>query len=829
MFPNEKIHLHTDRSLYMGGDTLWFRAYLVNAINNQPENTSRYVYTELVNPFGKVVDRVKVRQDIDSLFYGYLPLDMDLPGGEYTVRAYTRYMENEGEEFFFRKPVRIVTPFEKALRTELSWEEVPLSRQMKGSLGLTKQATGTRIPLENITLSNESGRLDHWTKDKQCHFKVTPNKYKHNVIMLEASNYRQYIPLSLPQNDYVVDFLPEGGNLPAGVLSRMAFKALNTWGGSEEISGMVKDETGKEVCRFQTEHAGMGSFNWMPEAGKRYHAECVSQSGVARNFALPMAQPDVCSLSVVENCGKFLVSIRSGQEQAGTDRLFTLLVHERGVPLLIREIRPSSLIRIDRKIFPSGVLHFVLVSTDGKIFSERLAFVRNDDQVLTDIHPQQEIYGHREKVQLSVSLRDLAGNPVVGNVSMAVTDNGDLSPDNGHTIYTSLLLSSDLRGYIENPGWYFQSEGPDRQAYLDLLMLTQGWRQYHLEEALAGIYQSPEIQPEMYQRLTGEVKRLVGSKGISEAQVLVHIPMEKVVEKTTTDQQGKFEFEHFEFPDSTQYQLQALTAKNKGNVLLSLHEETFPAVNEVWPLNVKRSHHHPLLSDQPISVKFVDKSNRRMEHVDGMRHIFLEDVVVTAKKRERAQTPYEGIIGGMTLKRKDIEGTPQMDLSIFLQARFPGILTKPIKIILDGFPVRDSLMERQILSSLNINDIEQIDYNRDPAAGLAWFPMEGGAFIAITLKKDAAPESLPKNIYFTQLLGYQKPTTIYSPQYETRQQKENPIPDLRTTLYWNPCIHTDEQGNASVEFYTSDSEASFSVVIEGIADDGTLMRSVKQF
>ena len=90
LFPNEKIHLHTDRSLYMGGDTLWFRAYLVNALDNKPEKTSRYVYAELVNPFGNVVNRVKIRQDTDSLYYGYLPLDIDLPGGEYTIRAYTR-------------------------------------------------------------------------------------------------------------------------------------------------------------------------------------------------------------------------------------------------------------------------------------------------------------------------------------------------------------------------------------------------------------------------------------------------------------------------------------------------------------------------------------------------------------------------------------------------------------------------------------------------------------------------------------------------------------------------------------------------------------------
>ena len=834
LFPNEKIHLHTDRSLYVGGDTLWFRAYLVNAINNQPEKTSRYIYTELVNPFSKVVNRVKIRQDVDSLFYGYLPLDTDLPGGEYTIRAYTRYMENGGESFFFRKPIRVVTPFDKALKTDLSLERKSAIKQVTGILEMKNRTTGMGISLENVTVLDEHGEVDYWTKDKQCHFKVTPSKYKHNVIMLEASNYQRYFPLSLPQNDYEVDFLPEGGNLPAGVLSRMAFKVLNTFGLSEEISGVVKDEAGNEICRFQTEHAGMGSFNWIPEAGKKYHAECISRSGVARSFDLPVAQSDAYSLNVIENRGKYLVSIRCGQGQTDTKRLFTLLVHERGVPLLVREIRPSFSIRVDREAFPSGVLHFTLIASDGNVVSERLAFVCNNDQVLADIHTGQDVYGRREKVRLSVILRDATGNPVKGNISVAVTDNGDLSPDSDYTIYTSLLLISDLRGHIENPGWYFQSEEPNRQKGLDLLMLTQGWRQYHLEQALAGDYQSPEIVPELYQRLTGEVTRLVGKKGISEAQVLMHVPMEKVLEKTVTDQQGQFEFGHFEFPDSTQYNLQALTAKNVDKVLLLLREETFPAVNEVWPLSLKSKSHDPQISDQLVSVKFMDKAGRKMEYVNGMRNVFLEEVVVTAKKREVPQTPYEGMIGGMTLKRKDIEDTPMIDLRTFIRSRFPGIYfeggtpcyrQKPVRIILNEFPIQDSVMEGRMLGILNLRDIEQIDFNRDQAAGLAWFPMTGAYFIAITLRKDIPiSEGLPKNIGFIRLLGYQKPAAFYSPKYETMQQQENPMPDLRTTLYWNPKVQTDEQGNASVEFYTADSEAPFSVVVEGITDDGRLIR-----
>lgn len=205
------------------------------------------------------------------------------------------------------------------------------------------------------------------------------------------------------------------------------------------------------------------------------------------------------------------------------------------------------------------------------------------------------------------------------------------------------------------------------------------------------------------------------------------------------------------------------------------------------------------------------------------------------------KTPYESIPSAITIKEEELKKTPMTDLKTFLTSRLPGLIMqpsglyrlrdlaqqepKPITIILNGFPVYDLSIAKSILENTPPQHIEQIDYNRDPAAGLAWFPMTGASFIAITLKMDVAEyDYVPKNVQMPRLLGYQKPAAFYSPKYETMQQKENPMPDLRTTLYWNPKVQTDEQGNASVEFYTADSEAPFSVVIEGITDDGRLIR-----
>lgn len=783
LFPNEKIHLHTDRSVYAGGDTIWFKAYLVNALDNKQETASRYIYSELLDPFGKNVCRVKIKQDKNAQFYGYLPVDNEIPAGQYTVRAYTRYMENAGEEFFFHKPIHIVSPLSKSLSAEISFKGEPGQKQIKGKSKLA--------------------------------------------------------------NDYQVDFLPEGGNLPAGVLSKMAFKALNTTGFSEEITGNVKDETGITVCSFQTTHAGMGTFNWIPEAGKKYYAECISKAGVEKRFKLPAAETNTCTLNVQESGYEYHISILYPNGVA-TDETQTLLIHQRGFPLFVQPFRQTHRISIEKKALSPGIIQLLLLSSYGQIISERQVFVQSEKRATAHIQTDKETYTQREKVRLDITLLDEKGKPVQGNFSLAVTDNADILPDSSYTIYTSLLLSSDLKGYIEDPGWYFRGDNNARKEELDQLMLTQGWRKYNVENALTADYKRPSILPETSQRITGSVKRLIGNKAIANAKIQIHIPTERVLEEIHAGEDGRFKFDSFEFADSTVYNIQATTKKNGRNVLLSLDPETFPEVGQIWPVRsyTFQCTTNNIYSDFPVSVEFLDKTNRRMTYENGIRNIFLEDVVVTAKKKVY-KTPYESILNAITIKEEDIKQSSMIELSTFLASRLPGLIAlpqglfrlrdlgssspKPIQIILNEFPIYDTLTAKTILETLQLRDIEQIDYNKEAAEGLAWFPMTGSAFIAITLKKEAEPyDYMPKNIQLVQLLGYQKPTAFYSPKYETPQQKNIDTPDLRTTIYWNPNIQTNRRGKTFVEFYTADGDNPYSVVIEGITQKNELVRTIKE-
>jgi len=110
VFPHEKIYLHTDKPYYITGEKIFFRAFLLDALSNQLTEFSRYVYVELINPADSVVQRLKIRPDENNLFYGAILLPEDLPQGAYKIRAYTRYMLNQGESSFFSKYIRIPYP-----------------------------------------------------------------------------------------------------------------------------------------------------------------------------------------------------------------------------------------------------------------------------------------------------------------------------------------------------------------------------------------------------------------------------------------------------------------------------------------------------------------------------------------------------------------------------------------------------------------------------------------------------------------------------------------------------------------------------------------------
>jgi hypothetical protein len=102
----EKVYVHIDREMYSPRETIWFKVYAVGGINNQLLKGYKNVYVQLVNDTGRVVnDRLILTSD--GVAMGDFALPYTIDEGQYTIRAYTKYLENFGEESYFHKKIWI--------------------------------------------------------------------------------------------------------------------------------------------------------------------------------------------------------------------------------------------------------------------------------------------------------------------------------------------------------------------------------------------------------------------------------------------------------------------------------------------------------------------------------------------------------------------------------------------------------------------------------------------------------------------------------------------------------------------------------------------------
>lgn len=104
----ERIYLQTDKPYYAAGDTVWFRAHLLDATTNMPAKRSRFVYVELHDQQADtLMQRLMIRSDEDGVFANAMLLPKDIRSGVYTLVAYTQWMRNFGAESFCYQPLTV--------------------------------------------------------------------------------------------------------------------------------------------------------------------------------------------------------------------------------------------------------------------------------------------------------------------------------------------------------------------------------------------------------------------------------------------------------------------------------------------------------------------------------------------------------------------------------------------------------------------------------------------------------------------------------------------------------------------------------------------------
>ena len=641
-------------------------------------------------------------------------------------------------------------------------------------------------------------------------------------------------PASL-DDDFDVSFYPEGGSLMLATVCNITFKAITSSGRATEITGIVYDRSGNEITKIESSHLGMGDFLLLAEKGESYYAVCENGKGQSKRFDLPAAIGEGYALSVAQAEDDFTVSVLQPAQPALNEALY-LLAHTRGaVHFAMLWDNGNNRITLKKEQFPSGVLHLILFDAGVNPVSERLVFINNRDQAAVTFRTDRDLYNTRSLVKNEVTVTAGEGDPLVGSFSVSVTSDSEVMPDTASSILTHLLLASDLRGTIENPAFYFQNSSSSAQA-LDLLMRTQGWRRYSMAAMAKECLSMPATPVEAGAEISGTVKNTLTGRPVENINVIAMSNDINYLNVTQTDRDGRFSFYGCEAPENTLFILSAEPKRGMNRLDLIPDIESFPD---------RTLHEVPFaVFDRSLYDKYVDKAERQYTEEHGLRTVYLSEISVTAKQQPPQKSLFyanDFVPSGSSVSGEDIDKFATAGTNVHtLFNLIPGVSVSEGKIIIRGgsgtedrpggfdpLLVVDNIpMDIEQLDRINVLDIAQIDVLKGAQAAI--FGNRGAQGVIVIYTKDGSSarrrEIPPFHIKTVFPTGYQQPVEFYAPRYVTPEKRNAPLHDLRTTIHWQPVVRTDSQGVASFEFYTADEATSYTVVIEGLANDGRIIR-----
>lgn len=853
-YPQEKVHIHTDKPYYVAGDSLWLKGYIVNAEKNELSGLSKILYVDLINEQDSVKKSLRIPVVL-GLAWGDMVLTDSLREGNYRLRAYTNWMRNFGEEYYFDKVIRIGRSFPNQINASVSYsfEKSGPEERVKAEIlytdnegkPLASKDVSYSIELNNRIISRGKGVTDQDGKlriefsNKQS-FLLKSGRILTQIETAEKVFQNKSFLIKSTNMDVDVQFFPEGGQLVEGTRGRVAFKAVGPDGLSRSLSGVVKDNTGAVIKEFKTEHAGMGAFVFLPAAGKTYTATVVFQDGSEKSFRLPGAQVSGYNLFVNnEDDTSLKVSISASADRISPSAV-TLIAESNGVVKFVgRNLMNKSNLTasIPKNRFQTGIVRLTLFSADFTPVAERLVFIRHRPSIEMLISNNKPEYGLREKVDMSIMIQDTAQAPVAGAYSLAVINESKIPSDDDDetTILSNLLLSSDLKGYIEKPNYYFSTVSEVKDRHLDILMMTQGWSRFTWKHTLAGTLPGIVFKPETGISISGTIKTL-GGKPVANGKVMILASKGSgLLLDTLTGADGRFSFDNLKFTDSTRFVIQARNAKDKRNVEIEL--------DRVPQQLVTKSKNSPdiILNVNASILPYLQV--RRDEYAElrklGLikRNIMLDEVRVSEKKptlRNSSNLNGAGSADAVVTRDKlqncvTLEQCLQGLMGVTFQggiAYSTRSMNTPMQIILDGMYV-----EPDFLSMIHPADVESIEVLRT-IGNTAIYGMRGGGGVLIINTRRGEPNYSYNNyapgIIAYSPAGYHVAREFYSPNYDSPNINKS-LPDLRTTVLWIPHGITDKSGKTQISYFTADNPGVYKVVAEGLDSKGGLFRTTFRY
>jgi hypothetical protein len=646
-----------------------------------------------------------------------------------------------------------------------------------------------------------------------------------------------------------LQFFPEGGNLVADIHSKVAFKAVGPDGLGINVKGVILDNTNKEIAKITSAHLGMGVFDIIPEEGRTYKARVTYADGSQSAVDLPAVETKGITLSVnTDDPAKVSIEINANRAyyKANLNKDLNMIIYGSGVVRTIKTKLDNAVLGVDlpASSFSTGILQVMLMSQTGEPLNERMIFIQNHDQLNLSLTTNKTTFAKRENVQLNLNAKNKEGSAVNGSFSVSVVDESKLLVDEsmGNTILSYLLLTSDVKGYVEKPNYYFAGESKETRANLDALMLTQGYRRFAWKQllndnsvAIAG------FMPEVNIDIAGVFKTNVGNPIINSNVLLINKTNGSTLTQQT-DEQGRFRFSNVDFLSGTRFLIKIQSPFGKNAAILTLDKPApGPAIIAGSIVDVKYNTTADILAsfqnkERPTvvtasneSTKVLFKGDKAVETTDQDKNYRSTKIGGSGNADQVIRA--DQILGGTSLS-DDLKGlargvdfsngVPYLQNSMVIEGG--RAVSEPMLIIVDGVTS----------SSVDIvapSEVESVEILKGPNASI--YGVRGGSgVLIINIKQQGDQISISKEtapgIFSITPRGLYKAREFYAPSYDVTQPG-NKIPGNNTTIFWKPDVTTDGRGNASFNFFNADVAGSYRVEVQGIDSKGNLGWQVFRF
>lgn len=759
----EKVHLHLDKPYYAAGDTIWFKAYTIAAATNTSSDLSQTLNINVVNDKDSIVFVKKIPLKA-GLGNGDIALPLSLKKGSYVVYAFTNWMRNFDNDFFFKQTIQVENPFEE------------------------KKAI---LPAQKASAS-------------------------------------------------VLTFFPEGGDLVEGIRSKVAFKCIDGNGFGKATTGYILNKSNEKIIEFETNTLGMGLFALSPLANEVYTAVYMDgATEVKTKFPEVKPQGYVLAVNMIDTLNLSVKITISPQLANGKELL--LIAQSNGVINYASKIAAQQVIStsIPKDKFPTGILQLTLFNSENQPLAERLVFINHKDHLKINVNANKQEYKKREPVELKLAIANKENKSGFGSYSIAVTDDTKVpfKEDDQNSILSDILLTSDLKGFVEKPAYYFNTKVADAAKHLDYLMLTQGWRRFKWSEVLQNTEPQFAFKLEKGIDISGKVTTNSGSP-IAGGKVILFSGKAAIFSTDTlTNQKGEFAFDEIGFSDSTSFGLQARNINDKKNVKVVLNQNPIPKFNVSQALtgtvsydltnfiaNSKSQYEevYKYNQDKEIQLKQIEikgvKKIPEIERSSNLNGPGMADKVITAEQ-------LTGSTGLFEYLTNYVNGVLLQDDSIYFSRNMATISSEgpaPVQFVLNG-----TFVTQDFIRDMNVGEIQNVEVLKS-AAYTSIYGLSGG-FGGVILVTTKQGKNRPVSQYAPGIItfmpkGYDITKEFYSPKYSPTI---NPTkPDLRSTIYWNANVITDKEGKATLKYFNADGVGTYKVVVEGINADGQIGRSV---